>query len=330
MIIKQIAATTGVDKQNQRISLDALNEYAQAMCSSPSVPRMSINHDATVLPIGKIISGTLKPLENNEVALEVAIDNFIDEFIPCTGPNGEELCVAESTHDSRPFIGYEADFKTSTTVLLNPFDYAQEDYNDLVKLLDEEYDTTVEQTIAKSMVPDPTVIVLLVAGFFSGAFCNSVIKKTTDKLSEAISDDLVTIYSKLKAIIKAIAGKIMAGKQVAYVFCENNSPIELVVKARTADAVAQAFDALASYDVEKKVEQFSQYTNGQLHKIQFVYDDVTEKWEMSYLTTKTGKVIGTMKKYKQAVKMYKEVMSSPTAGFSIAGPATISEEENDA
>lgn len=330
MIIKQIAATTGIDRQNQRISLEALNEYAQAMCSSPSVPRMSINHDATVLPIGKIISGTLKLLKDDEVALEVEIDNFIDEFVPCTGPNGEELCFAESAHDSRPFIGYEADFKTNTTVLLNPFDYAREDYNDLIKLLDEEYETTVQQTIAKSLVPDPTVIVLLIAGFFTGAFCKSVAKKTSDKLSDAISDDLVAVYSKLKAIIKAIAGKIIVGKQVAYVFCENNSPIELVVKARNADAVAKAFETLASFDVEKKVEQFSQYTNGQLHKIQFVYDDFTMKWEMSYLTTKTGKIIGTMKKYKQAVKMYKEVMSSPTAGFSIAGPVTISEEENDA
>lgn len=330
MIIKQIAATTGVDRQNQRISLEALNEYAQAMCLSPSVPRMSINHDVTMLPIGKIVSGTLKPLEDDEVALEVEIDNLIDEFIPCTGPNGEELCFAESAHDSRPFIGYESDFKTNTTVLLNPLDYAREDYNDLVKLLDEEHDTTVQQTIAKSMVPDPTVIVLWVAGFISGVFCKSVAKKTAGKLSDAISDDLVAVYSKLKAIIKTIAGKIIAGKQVAYVFCEENSPIELVVKARNADAVAKAFEALTFYDVEKKVEQFSQYTNGQLHKIQFVYDDVTMKWEMSYLTTKTGKIIGTMEKYKQAVKMYKEVMSSPTAGFSISGLATISEEENDA
>lgn len=329
MIRKQIVATSDVDKQNQRISLEALTEYAYSINSSPAVLRMGINHDVTVLPIGKIIAGTLKTLESGETALEVEIDDFIDDFSPCTGPNGEELCFAESKHDLRPFVDYESESEAHTTVMLNPLDFSSAKYNELVDLLVEECSASIQTTISKSFVPVPTVIILLASGFLTGTFFKSVATKTVEKLSDAISDDLVKVYAQLKKIIRAVAGRIISGKQVVYIFSEAQSPIELVVKARNADAVEKAFMALEYYNVDKKVEQFRRYTNGGLKKIQFVYDDSSEKWEMSYLTTNTGSVIGTMKNHERSVKMYQEVMQAPSAGFSIAGSVSMSEENND-
>lgn len=328
MIRKQIAATSDIDRQNQRISLEALAEYAHSINSSHAVPRMSINHDVTVLPIGKIISGALITLESGEKALEVEIDDFINDFSPCTGPNGEDLCYAESKRDSRPFVDYEVESEAHTTVMLNPLDFSGEDYDELVDLLAEECNASIQATISKSFVPVPTVVVLLASGLLAGTFFKSVVTKTTDKLSDAVSDDLVKVYAQLKRLIRAVAGRIVSGKQVAYVFAAAQSPVELVVKARNADAVEKAFSTLESYDISQKVEQFTRYTNDGLKKIQFVYDDSSKKWEMSYLTTNTGKVIGTMKNHERAVKMYQEVMQTPTAGFSISGSASISKEDN--
>ena len=71
MIRKQIIATSGVDRQNQQLSIEVLAENAKAFSAETAVTRMSINHDCTLLPIGKILSGSLKQLDSGDVALEV-------------------------------------------------------------------------------------------------------------------------------------------------------------------------------------------------------------------------------------------------------------------
>ena len=63
--------------------------------------------------------------------------------------------------------------------------------------------------------------------------------------------------------------------------------------------------------------------------MQFTYDETAPKWEMSYLTTNTGQVIGTESNYKRTMKMYRSVLESPTAGFSIGGTATFGDSEDE-
>ena len=60
-----------------------------------------------------------------------------------------------------------------------------------------------------------------------------------------------------------------------------------------------------------------------------VYDEEKPKWEMTYLTTNTGQVIGTESYYGRTVQMYYDVLKSPTAGFSISGTATLSNSEDE-
>lgn len=91
MIRKQIIATSGIDCQNQQLSLKILTEYAETLRSRSTATRMGINHDCTMLPVGKVLSGSLKRLDNGEIALEALIDDFADAFLPCKGPDGETL-----------------------------------------------------------------------------------------------------------------------------------------------------------------------------------------------------------------------------------------------
>ena len=123
MIRKQIIATTGVDKQNQQLSLAVLAEYAESIALQSTATRMSINHDSTILPLGKIVSGVLKQLNNGEVALEVLIDDFADEFVPQEGPNGEILYFAASSCDSRPFTDFQSTQHYALTIIINPFNF---------------------------------------------------------------------------------------------------------------------------------------------------------------------------------------------------------------
>lgn len=231
MIRKQIIATSGVDRQNQQLSIEVLAENAKAFSAETAVTRMSINHDCTLLPIGKILSGSLKQLDSGDVALEVLIDDFADSFVPFKGPNGESLYFAESSYDSRPFIDFQSETLKKLNIMINPLNFTQDDYNEIVAYLCNCCDAQVETTIAKSLLPTPEIVFNFVTGYLLGALCKQTLSKTNDKLSNDISDDLAKCYTAIKSAIKKIMQKITSRGQVVYIFTEPNQPIELVVKA---------------------------------------------------------------------------------------------------
>ena len=315
--------------QNQRISLQALTEYAKEVASQSTATRMSINHDRTMLPIGKILSGSLKKLDNGETALEVLIDDFANEFVSCEGPSGETLYFAESDYDSRPFTNLQAKRQDALTIMINPLDFDRDDFTEMVALLQNDYHACVETTIAKGWVPNPEIVFNLISGFLLFTFGKQTLSKASDKLSDAVADDFVKFCFLIKKIIKIIAQKIGSRRQTFYIFSEPDQPVELVVKAKKADTVLMAFEALKEYDVSDKVQQFNNYTNGNLEKIQFTYDETTSKWELTYLTTTTGQVIGTEPNYKRTIEMYHSILKEPTAGFSVGGIATFDDPKDD-
>jgi len=329
MIKQQIIATSGVDSQNQQISIDVLIESAKAFSSNTEATCMNINHDCTSLPIGKVLSGSVKQLDNGESALEVLIDNFVDNFIPCVGPNGESLYFGESLYDTRPFVDFQAEIQNGLTIMLNPLIFAQDDYNDVVSYLHNHCDAQVEEMIEKSWFPDPKIVFNIATGYLLGILGKQTLSKANDKFSEEISDDCLKCYTAIKNAIKRIAQKIKSHGQVAYIFKAPNQPVELIVKSKEVNTILIAFEALKGYDILQKVQQFDDYTNNNLKKMQFVYDEVEKKWEMSYLTTKTGQVIGTEVNYKRTIQMYRSVLESPTAGFSIGGSARMSGQEEE-
>ena len=327
MLRKNVVTGTGVDRHNQRILLPALMEYTDQLNNSDTVPRMGLNHDRSLLPIGKVISGELIS-RDGEVLLEATIDDFMDEFEYCIGPNGEPLYKGKSSVDSRPFAEEPVLSESQLLVKLNPIYYSDDDYADVANYLQNQCGAQVDTTIEKSFDPIIQFVFVFAAGFFAKTLLPKVNEKAAEKLSDAISDDIVNGYELLKKAIVYVTKKITSVGKKTYVFIEPEQPVEFVIKARNADEVMNAFDKLSEYDYIFVVEQFKHYTNDNLEKIQFLYDSVDTKWEMSYLTTKDGQVIGTETNYKKAVIMYKKVMESPTAAFSIAGSATLSDLED--
>lgn len=329
MLKKQIVTGTGVDRQNQQVLLPALIAYTDSLNNSKTVPRMSLDHDRTLPPIGKVISGELI-LRNGEILLEATIDEFIDEFTWCVGPNGDPLYIGKSTVDSRPFAEDPVFSDTQLKVKLNPIHFTKDDFDEVTEYLKNHCYAKVETIIEKNFEPAVHLFFVLACGFIAGTFIPKVKEKTSEKLSDVISDDIVKGYELLKKAIIYVTKKVSSVGKKDFIFIEPEQPIEFVVRARTANEVMEAFEKLAEFDYLSMVEQFKCFTNDNLEKIQFLFDIADKKWEMTYLTTKDGQVIGTEARYKKAVMMYKKVMETPTAGFSIAGPATfIDSESND-
>lgn len=326
MLRKNAVSGTGVDRQNQQILLPALMEYADLLNNSSTVPRMGLNHDRALLPVGKVISSELIS-RDGEVLLEATIDDFIDEFECCVGPNGEHLYKGKSAVDSRPFTEEPALSESQLLVKLNPIHYSNHDFADVADYLQNQCSAQVDTTIEKGFEPVIQFVFVFAAGYLTKTLLPKVNEKTAEKLSDVISDDIVKEYELLKKAIVYVTKKITSVGKKNYVFIEPEQPVEFVVKAKNADEVMIAFDKLKTFDYLSVVEQFKQYTNDNLEKIQFLFDSVDGKWEMTYLTTNDGQVIGTETNYKKAVIMYKKVMESPTAGFSIAGSAIFNDSE---
>lgn len=331
MLRKNIVSGTGVDRQNQQILLPALISYADQLNNADFVPRMGLNHDRTLLPVGKVISGELVP-RDGDVLLEATIDDFIDEFESCVGPNGENLYIGKSSVDSRPFAEEPALSDAHLMLKINPLYFSKEAFADVTEYLQEECDVDVDTTIEKGLDTVIQLVFVFAAGYLTKSLAPKVNEKTAEKLSDAISDDIVGGYELLKKVIVYVTKKIASVGKKNYIFIEPDQPVEFIVKARTAEEVLNAFSKLNEFDFASVTEQFNHFTNDNLAKIQFLFDSVDGKWEMTYLTTKDGQVIGTEVNYKKAVIMYKKVMESPSAAFSIAGSATLSdlEDSNDA
>lgn len=323
MIRKQIVSSNELDRQNQRIALSALKEMADQFSQSKFATRMGIAHDNTLLPVGKVIRGELVELEHGVIALEAQIDDFIDEFQQITGPDNECLYFGRSLHDSRPFVEIGSDLGGDFVVSLNPLDFTELDYSEIERFITEVENGQVETHVKKSLVPEIEIVITLATRVLQYL----VVNKVMDKTAEKISDDIANVYDNIKQLAKFVFSRIKGKKTITYLLTAPDQPVELIVRCDNVETLAKAIFEKDSGYIEETHKKFSQHLHGEIKKIQFLFNVESNKWELNYITSSIGEVIGTKKCYRHAVNLYKEIQQSPTAGFSIGAPVTYSIEE---
>lgn len=105
--------------------------------------------------------------------------------------------------------------------------------------------------------------------------------------------------------------------------------IELVVKASSPEDVLNAIEMASDGYIAGQTEKYRQYLSGSLKKIQYLYNVETRKWEVNYMVTNTGHVIGSEKCYEKTVTLYNTIMKTPGAGFSIGGMVANGQNDTD-
>lgn len=323
MIRKQIVSSNEIDRQNQRISLCALQEMASHFSQSEAVARMGIAHDITLLPVGKVLQGELVDLGHGIIGLEVQIDDFMEEFQQIHGPDNESLYYGRSLQDSRPFVEICSDLGGEFTVSLNPKDFTDADFEEIVQFVSESENGQIETLAKKAFEPEIEIVITLATKILQYL----IVKKLLDKTAEKISDDIASCYDKIKQLATFIFSKIKDGRKITYILSAPNQPVELIVRCDSADVLATAITEKDNGYITEVYNSLSQHLNGEIKKMQFLFNVETCKWELNYITTSTGEVIGTEKCYKRTVKLYRETLQSPTAGFSIGAPVTYTVEE---
>lgn len=322
MLRKQIVATNTVDRQNEMLADEVLYQFAKSINLDESVMRMGLNHDISIMPVGKVIKGKVVNLQNHSLGVEAQIDDFISDFQEIKGPDNQIFYSAESTLDMRPFKEIEAEVKDKITVLISPLNFSNNDYEELIHLVTDECGALVENSIKKSCLPDPEIVIHLLMGTMVYLTTKNTVNNISEKLADNISDDVAKIYDNLKKIILSIGKKILNHKQTTYVLTEPEQAIELVIKTSNPEDVLLAIEIASDGYIVRQTEKFSCFLGGDLKKIQYLYDVEAKKWEVNYMVTSTGQVIGSEKNYRKAVKLYNTIMKTSGAGFSVGGTAS--------
>lgn len=305
MICKGIMATTKVDAHNMRITLEALESAAEDITNGECAPIVSVNHDPTIIPIGKIINAHVEKIDGDEHGLFFEQDIF-STF--STEVDSTKYVLLKSFVDDRPLT---SNFSESSEKLLIQTDAinfkSQKDAATFLKELSDEYDIETSYFGRKSAVPDPELIFQLLETTVSSLFIYLAGKPVIEKVGNHIVDralaELDSLYSFLKKAIFAAAKRfIPANRPVTYVFIgKHEFLIELVVQTTNPNTAIRAISEEKLLGAINEIENIKKHFSSFL-KIQLVYNTETEQWEFNYIATERGEVIGTEKSYKKSMQ----------------------------
>lgn len=323
MILEGIAATTEVDRHNCKIAKAALEKAAKAMNDGTYAPGVGVDHDLSMFPIGKTYYGEIKPMENGEYALHIKQDIFFDDCTRIENTDGEVFYCGESKLDHRPFADTEHSNPIQLKISIDPVNFDRQNFEDISKFIQEDCKIDLGGIMRKSLVPDPEILVELLAG----TLLTLAGKKAVEKISEALATDIVNVYEQLKKAIKKIAQNALPkNRPITYVFREsidNGCVIELIIKTTSPDDVLIATQEAQIANILDKINHATTLVNDSVAKIQFLYEVATSEWKFNYLTTQTGQVLGTEECYKRTAS----IINKSFFQFSVGGNFSETEDE---
>ena len=305
MILKGIAATTQVDAHNTRIALEALESAAETVVNGKYVPSVGVEHDPTIIPIGKIVNAYVEKINDTDYGLYCEQDMF--SIYPMEH-DGVKFVMQKSLVDDRPLA---TSFLEQREKLLVQTDFvnfkSQEDAAAYLKELSDEYDIETGYCGRKSAIPDPELAFQFLEATVKGLFIYLASKPVIEKVGNHIIDHALSEFGGLyafvkKAIISAAKRFVPANRPVTYVFTgKYEFVIELVVQTTNPNIAIEAICEEKLISVVSEIENLKKHFSSFV-KIQLVYNTETGQWEFNYIATEKGEVIGTEKSYKKSLK----------------------------
>lgn len=300
MIVKGIGATTRIDKHNCIIAKEALEDAVKDINEGLYAIGVGIEHDSTIMPIGKVISGKMVKLDDGEYGIEIEQELF-DKYQVFSDDTGEKWYIAKSQRDIRPFADTQAEDIHNIKVSIDPVNFSKTDCEKLIDFYKKECLFDTEYFMRKSVIPDPEIIFTLVAG--------TIAAMTGKKITEHITDDIVKLYELIKkAVLKTVKCCRQSYRPITYVIKENTSYLmELVVVTEIPDILFEALQNEKLSQIEAKIETFTNNFNVDIAKVQCLYNIEGQEWIVNYVSTRDGKVIGSEKCYKKTVELARKI-----------------------
>lgn len=304
MIVKGLVATTKIDRHNTIIAKEALEQAALDINTSPNVPSVGVEHDPTILPIGKVIRANVIRMDDGEFGLYAEQDMFETHT---TVVDGQTYVILKSEIDNRPFISktVESDKMLIQTDFIN-FNSVNE-CNEFFRSVEKDFDVETGLISRKSLIPDPELTFQFLDSTVKLLLLYLASKKTVEKIGDHIIDnalnELDRIYEIVKqTIVRGAKYLIPKNRPITYIFSGNiEYPVELIVQTSDSNIAIKSLGEGKLEEALKEIRYIEARFSG-LKKVQLVYNINNQCWEFNYLTTDKGEVIGTETSFRTSAK----------------------------
>lgn len=118
---------------------------------------MGLEHDSSLMPIGKTYKSELMPLKNGEYAAYIYQETF-ENFNVFESKEFGTLYEASISSDSRPFADTEPESIEKLTVQFDPVNFGYESFELIKEQIKKDSDVEIETFMRKSVIPDPEVV----------------------------------------------------------------------------------------------------------------------------------------------------------------------------
>lgn len=302
-----VLSSTHVDSHGMMMTKEALDNSAE-MINSGRNPRLGLEHDMSFPPLGRITNAEVIQGKDGEYYL-VAYQEYFDNRKQTTLEDGTVLYKEYFNEGGKPFTESKPEPKEKVEFKTDPVNFENRD--SLEEFVDEirqesNLDFDKELLLRKSVLPDPEIVIQVTSII---AVAIGVIKsKVTEKLGEAIGDDIANFYKFLRAsAIGMIKRAIPKNKPITFVVeVHDEIIVELIIKSNNPDEVVSAFTYDTLSKIQEKIISSKNYFNAE--KIQFSFNE-EKSWELNYMLTKDGATIGTKKAFDRRDKAFSELVN---------------------
>ncbi len=304
-----VMSSSHVDKHGTVMTKEAL-ESALKFINGNRKPHLGLEHNQTFPPLGRISNGEVIQGEDGEYYL-VADQEYFDTVESLTLQNGLELIRESFSGENFPFVECEFEAREKIEILYDSVNFhSYQRGKDFVRELEDnsEIEFKGSEFMRKSEIPDPEIIVrlteILVIAIGIG------LRKIPEKLGEAIGDDLAKFYKLLTTTIKKSISELRPKNQPIHFIVElpiEKTLVELIVTTRNSDIAINAYKKEIIKNLKQEIEICIR--NFDAEKIQYCLND-ENRWELNYLLTKDGKVIGTKKSFKKRDDFFQEMVKN--------------------
>lgn len=303
---RYVLSSSNIDKHGHVMTKEAL-ESSLKFINGKRKARLGLDHNRNFPPMGRINNGEV--IEKDGVFYLVADQEYFDISKTAILENGLELIEMSFSDENFPFT--ECEFEPTETIEiqidpinLGSFENGQEFLSDLKSESDLEIKGS--EFFRKSEIPDPEIILKLTE--IIGIALGIGLRKIPEKLGEAIGDDLVKFYKLIgKAIRKSVKEMIPKNRPIHFVveIPIKKSIVELIVTTRNPDVAINAYKKEVIENLKKEIETSIKQLKAE--KIQFFFNE-ENKWEINYILTSNGKVIGTKKSFKKRDEYFQKMV----------------------
>lgn len=293
-----VMSSTHMDKHGTVMTKEAL-ESALKFINGNRKPRLGLEHNQTIPPLGRINNGEVIQGKDGAYYL-VADQEYFDTQESVTLSSGLKLIRESFSEENFPFAECQFELKEKIEILYDFVNFeSYEKGKDFIKELKSKAEIDFEglEFARKSEIPDPEIIIRLTE--ILGIAIGIGLRKIPEKLGEAIGEDLAKFYRLFSNTIKKSISELLPKNQPIHFIVEipvAKSLVELIVTTRNPGIAIKAYDkAIISklkQDIEISIKSFN------AEKIQFCLNE-ENNWELNYLLTKDGKVVGTKKSFKK-------------------------------